>query len=118
MVAAGARQFRELQLRMNPCWRSCFTISFPEILSSTASIKPSPRTSFTTGKSFNSSRRCLKYAPVVRARSRSLFLFENIEILETGAARQWTTAERVSVLAGLDRGCNLFVENDGSKRDS
>src|SRR5881397_2171543 len=60
---------------MNPCWRRCFTISFPEILSSTASIKPSPRTS------------C-------------------------------TTAEGCSVLAGLDRGCNLFIENNGSKRDS
>src|SRR5438552_1814295 len=49
-----------VQLRMNPCARSCFTISLPEIFSSTASIKPSPRTSFTTGKSFNSSKRRLK----------------------------------------------------------
>ena len=44
-----------------------------------------------------------------------VFLFKCVEVLETGTARQRASAERGAMLAGLNRACDFFIEDDGAK---
>src|SRR5262249_46371321 len=47
-----------------------------------------------------------------------VFVLECVEVLQTGTARQRASSERGAMLAGLNRACDFFIENDGAKRNA
>src|SRR5215471_1476807 len=47
-----------------------------------------------------------------------LFIFENLEVFQTGPARQRAAAERRAVLARLNRGGDSLVQEDSTERNA